>query len=473
MLHIICEYVIMEIQNTNSKGASYSMALLDKIKQAKDSAITSVMNTAQKMKEDNERSIRVREERLAREKQQREEQMAAELAYQNELRNKAQVKLDEIEKGITNAEIAESDSFFYGKDTKEVYRFTKDFFEKILLPANNMDKTNITMYPYVDSKLCQQINTSFDISIPPNKILMYLKDVSGNEFMLTNTMFYYRLLLENNPDCKIVGSILINKISNLTLNRDNDCYVFMCNDVEMARIATDSGKTSDYISVNKYFNDIKNADFDITNEEVDKIIKEKLNSFIVMEIENEMSDNELLQFFTYNSLGGYVACTTEKIIVASKESGGNISNTSRYYYDEIRSVETTQQAANLGPTVSTSLGGMIAETIVQSAVESAIDSYRKEVCDLEIKGDHIFKRMSNMVKIEADRIVAIFNAYKKEHRIEEKNKQALQQTPMIIQQTQSQPDILEQLEKLAKLKDAGILTEEEFAQKKAVLLDKL
>lgn len=37
----------------------------------------------------------------------------------------------------------------------------------------------------------------------------------------------------------------------------------------------------------------------------------------------------------------------------------------------------------------------------------------------------------------------------------------------------SQPDALEQLEKLAKLKDAGIITEDEFNQKKAVLLEKL
>ena len=35
------------------------------------------------------------------------------------------------------------------------------------------------------------------------------------------------------------------------------------------------------------------------------------------------------------------------------------------------------------------------------------------------------------------------------------------------------PDVLEQLEKLSKLKDAGIISEEEFNQKKAVLLDKL
>ncbi len=37
----------------------------------------------------------------------------------------------------------------------------------------------------------------------------------------------------------------------------------------------------------------------------------------------------------------------------------------------------------------------------------------------------------------------------------------------------NQPDVLEQIEKLAKLKEAGILSEEEFNNKKAALLDKL
>jgi len=36
-----------------------------------------------------------------------------------------------------------------------------------------------------------------------------------------------------------------------------------------------------------------------------------------------------------------------------------------------------------------------------------------------------------------------------------------------------QPDALEQLQKLAQLKDAGIISEEEFAAKKADLLSKI
>ncbi|MFB9333405.1 SHOCT domain-containing protein [Actinoplanes octamycinicus] len=37
----------------------------------------------------------------------------------------------------------------------------------------------------------------------------------------------------------------------------------------------------------------------------------------------------------------------------------------------------------------------------------------------------------------------------------------------------AQPDVVEQLTKLASLRDAGILTDEEFARKKAQLLERL
>lgn len=48
-----------------------------------------------------------------------------------------------------------------------------------------------------------------------------------------------------------------------------------------------------------------------------------------------------------------------------------------------------------------------------------------------------------------------------------------QPTPQTITQNTSEPNALEQLEKLAKLKDSGIITEEEFAEQKKKLLEKL
>ena len=52
------------------------------------------------------------------------------------------------------------------------------------------------------------------------------------------------------------------------------------------------------------------------------------------------------------------------------------------------------------------------------------------------------------------------------------DKKEQQPTQNVVIQ-QNQPDVLEQIQKLASLKDAGILSEEEFNKKKAELLEKL
>lgn len=176
----------------------------------------------------------------------------------------------------------------------------------------------------------------------------------------------------------------------------------------------------------------------------------------------------MILFFTWNSSGGYVACTTEQIIWADKTSGGNVSNINRFYYDEIVKIETVQEASNLASSsAATSLTGFLVDMAVSTVADAAIDSFMKDVCDIELLVQGSYKTMSGMVKLEADRIIAIYNGFKKNIRAEEKElkKQSVQQ--------QSQPDVLEQIKKLASLKEAGILSEEEFTSKKTELLSKL
>ncbi|MBQ2815821.1 MAG: SHOCT domain-containing protein [Clostridia bacterium] len=75
-------------------------------------------------------------------------------------------------------------------------------------------------------------------------------------------------------------------------------------------------------------------------------------------------------------------------------------------------------------------------------------------------------KIQTLSTTEAERVVEIYNLYKRLAREEAKK-------PIIVQQAEKAIDPLEQLEKLQKLKDAGVITEEEFATKKADLLAKL
>lgn len=108
-------------------------------------------------------------------------------------------------------------------------------------------------------------------------------------------------------------------------------------------------------------------------------------------------------------------------------------------------------------TGDTCLTGMLIDSALVSLFQNA---------DLEISVAGTVSKISNLYKIEAERVIAIYHQYRK--MLKEASSQ-----PQVVVQQQNHPDVLEQLEKLSKLKDAGILSEDEFNQKKAELLTKL
>ena len=97
-------------------------------------------------------------------------------------------------------------------------------------------------------------------------------------------------------------------------------------------------------------------------------------------------------------------------------------------------------------------------------IDSAITAATK-TCDLVISTAGSELKINTLFKVEAERIVAVYHHYRKEI------KQATSQPQVIVQQKQSDP--LEQLEKLSKLKEMGVISEEEFNVKKAELLSKI
>lgn len=129
---------------------------------------------------------------------------------------------------------------------------------------------------------------------------------------------------------------------------------------------------------------------------------------------------------------------------------GAISNVKQFYYEDITSMATEQNSKS--------------DDLLVAVIDSALTAALK-VCDLIIMVAGAKEKISTLYTIEAERVIAIYREYRKEL------KKGNQTAQTIIQQ--KEPDVLEQLETLSKLKDSGIISEEEFNQKKAVLLEKL
>ena len=90
-------------------------------------------------------------------------------------------------------------------------------------------------------------------------------------------------------------------------------------------------------------------------------------------------------------------------------------------------------------------------------------------CDLEISVAGAKEKISTLFTYEAEKVIRVYRNIRKSI------KDAARQPQVIVQQAAApvQDDPLAQLEKLNKLKEAGILTDDEFNAKKADLLAKL
>ena len=132
---------------------------------------------------------------------------------------------------------------------------------------------------------------------------------------------------------------------------------------------------------------------------------------------------------------------------------GATSNVKQFYYEDITSASTEQNSN------SSSLSGALLDAAITAATKT---------CDLYFSVAGARNKIKTLYKSEAERIVAVYHQYRKAA------KEANSQPQVIVQQAApTADDPLEQLKKLASLKDMGVISEEEFNQKKADLLAKL
>ena len=73
-------------------------------------------------------------------------------AYDAEMKEKVNILAEKLKESIEEEYDANIQSFFSSLSEENLIAFTKEFYEKILLPANSASKSSITMYPYIDEK---------------------------------------------------------------------------------------------------------------------------------------------------------------------------------------------------------------------------------------------------------------------------------------------------------------------------------
>lgn len=383
-----------------------------------------------------------------------EQKKAEQEAHNAEMTEKAAQKAQEIINAIQGAPAG--NGFFSQVAHDTLLSFTKEFYDKILMPANSVSRSKITMYPYITgkkfTKFCEQVGC-FDTTETP---LIHLIAEKKKEILITEKSIYFTLPLEEDPKFIAKGKVSCENVSKFSVEQGENTYLLKCDDNTLAVLPADKATTEDSITLNNYFTCILNQDFTITDEEVDQLIREKIGEKVYAEVKKYMIfDDELLVYFAWGldslSAKDYFVCTNKQVIMVNREMGGATANIKQFYYEDITSASVLQNSE------STSLTGYLLDTALTAAMQT---------CDLVLTVAGATTRVNTLYKVEAERVVAVYHHYRKVAKTQSAQ-------PVVIQQAAPQVDPMEQLEKLSKLKAAGIITEEEFNQKKADLLSKL
>lgn len=380
--------------------------------------------------------------------EEKKKEMDAQKAERERVKAEKQGEADSATKQMLDDMNVDGESIF-GVDSKQLLDFTADFYDKLYLPAHSVSSSKLILHP-LDEKINKYAKKEFSEYNPTNEapVWMILGKNQQKIFLSTKTLYFKKAYDENNQFF-CIGSVPIENISSVSYQKNGDDFSFVCNGVEL--MCSKSGFDLDVKAFEEYTRRIANKDFTITNEQIDKLIQEKIGENILKIVREYVYDDELILYFAWGcdsiTAKDFVVCTDKQMVVLDREAFGLTKNVKQFYYEDVTSMATIQNTNGL----------------LDLALTVALS-----VCDLEISVAGAKERLNNLYTYEAEKAVKIYRECRRS--IKEGNKQP----QVVVQQSApAQADPLEQLKKLQALKEAGVLTEDEFNAKKADLLSKI
>lgn len=382
--------------------------------------------------------------------QEKKEQDAARKAEMEQLAN---AKKQEI---IDTIRAYENDgSFFKNVTGTELTSFTKKFFEKIVLPASSVNNTRIQMMPYIDEKKLAKSKALYAEWDNSETVLLVIAAENKQEIIMTDQALYFSIAIPEDVKFHARGRIEMEQISMFQVEFLDGKCLFKCDEYVLASFKADKVAIEDFTALNNYFKCISEHDFDITDDEVDRLIREKIASNVLAEVKKYLVyDDEKIHYFAWgiNSLTAkdYIVCTDKQVILVDREMAGMTANIRQLYYEDITSVNVLQNTKSGDWTVD----------LISNALTAAT-----KTCDMTITVAGSSIKVSTLYKIEAERVAAVYHEMKKSIKLEN--------AKPIVHETKVEESAIDKIKKLAELKDAGLISEEEFNQKKTELLSKI
>jgi len=134
---------------------------------------------------------------------------AEEEAYRAKMLELSSERSNEI---ITAIKEYDNEGTFFDKTNKEeLLSFTKEFYDRILMPANSVSKSNISMYPYIDKKIIDGIVTRFEEFNSEETVILYVKN-NKKSIVITNSALYFIFPLKEDEKYDVKGRVSLSDV---------------------------------------------------------------------------------------------------------------------------------------------------------------------------------------------------------------------------------------------------------------------
>ena len=253
------------------------MGWKDLMKNVTDKA-TSIAETAQEKLEEQKQLSAIKKEEQNKKMEEMNERVTE---YEQEL-------LQNILSGFSGAPCIEVED--------NILDFTKDYFEKLLLPANSVSASKITMYPYSDKiqKKAQKALREYDDTETP---VFQFEGNKGEFILMTPTKLYIAVAFPENQTFVANVAVDLQQVSQFGFVSTEEGYQVVCNGVEL--FSADNVSEFDRITIEEYVRRLEEKDFEITETQIDEVIKKKIGDNILRIIRQYVFDDELLIYFAW------------------------------------------------------------------------------------------------------------------------------------------------------------------------------
>lgn len=319
--------------------------------------------------------------------------------------------------------------------------FTDEFYERIFITRNNCTISDLEFGDYIDprylSKSKGKEKEEDDQEEKP--LLCYYKN-NKDKFLLTTKALYFKgkHLSEN---YNYSAKINIDDISSILVTKDEEKWFLEINNLKALEVNPEYS-----LDLQDYFNKVDKNDLEVKDEEVSKIIEDSLTAETVIKIKSHCEEENFLLLVNKAN----IICTNKQILVLKTDGLEEVEVINKINYNDI---------AYIG----------IEKSDDESFINKLSSIFTNRTLEIYLLGNKI--KIENVKQVQGDKIIQLVNQYKR-------NKEENQVRKVIDIESETlaevkEGDIFSAIRKLSELKDNGIITEDEFQEKKNDLLKRI